>query len=655
MTIREYRHCVLLGYYVDPRWLATHWVNQLFFKGLFHFVSRRRTQVPRGNASFGKLSVSCIAASAFLTLFPPLQSYLPQPEEFHIGLVEVIFVSTLIFLMTAASFAVCTLLLGRISSRIAKNFCSVLITLTLVVFIQQYFFNWRYPPLGTRDVNWSSYSYGWFDTPVWILLLTIGWLYREVLFTVYPRIAASLFLYASLILGFTYIEQKGHHNYKHEMRRQDNVQLRNTFSTDKNVIVVVLDEFQGNIFQELIDENKELGSEFAGFTYFRNSTGRHAFTKQSVPNILSGDSWDGVTPWEDFSQQMVNKKFMPRDLKKNGYLVDYYLYSPSVFRVDDTMADLVPTHKSAPVQWLLSKFRTMAYVYDFSLFRMVPHYLKKYVMNNLDWVFSSQFVRFSLNLDRIKKYVRIQDEQDLRTLSRSNRIEDFYFFANLEYSTQLTNKKVFKYLHLEGAHYPYVIKNNFEINRDPVEPAFINGSLSPKGDEKWAMKNNYKGQAHAYLKLVGKTLFAKIKAAGLWDNPMIFVISDHGLGVEGLEVKPSGRFPYPLEKAKGIPLFLLKPWGAHHALKISEAPVSLGDIPKTIFHALGVPSTGYDGMDVLSIRENMPRKRYFTAVNVLENEGPRKLSMFGNFPIYEYEINGSSWDDRSWKVTKIIR
>ncbi|MBI3295911.1 MAG: sulfatase-like hydrolase/transferase [Deltaproteobacteria bacterium] len=601
--------------------------------------------------------ITCAAFCGVLFFFPPLQAYLPQPEEFRIGLADVTLFSGAIFiLMVILSVGALAILKSR-RPKFAKGLLAVMRGLTIAIFVQNCFFTWHYGAVGQRAIPWGNFSYGLIDTPFWILCLFLAWRYRGALAKVSPKLAAFFLIYSSFHSVFLFLENRGHHKYGNTPSREDNVEIRNSFSTNKNVIVVVIDELQSDFFEELTNSYPNLKTDLDGFTYYRNATACYAYTHPSVPNILSGEKWSGARPWDELGKELMARHFLPRELKEKGFHVDLHMGPSGPFEPDDTMAELVPTHSRSPWMWLKRKVGRMSYVYDFALFKVSPHYVKRFVMNDYQWVFSGRTARFSQRLEDVRKLIDVSSDEDLLELNRNGRVEDFYVLTGLAYPTRPIERNVFKYFHLMGAHYPWTITERLAIDHSrPLNPSYSNDLLVFKTPEDLkTARASYRGQAYAYIQLVQKALFEKLKASGLWDNSLIFLIADHGNGNDGFDVRPTEAFGYQGDKGAALPMVLMKPFGAHGAMKMSDAPIELGDIPKTILGALGLPNETYGGLDITQISPDEKRKRHFSIVNLRAEPGSRHISHEGSFPIYEYEIDGFAWDDRSWRVNKVIR
>jgi hypothetical protein len=96
----------------------------------------------------------------------------------------------------------------------------------------------------------------------------------------------------------------------------------------------------------------------------------------------------------------------------------------------------------------------------------------------------------------------------------------------------------------------------------------------------------------------------------------------------------------------GLPLVLVKPIAATGAMKVSDAPVSLGDIPRTITSALGM-KTAFPGESMLDPRLPPSRLRRVLKYN------PDRLRLTNRYfpPLTEYVVSGFSWFDESWRPT----
>ena len=119
------------------------------------------------------------------------------------------------------------------------------------------------------------------------------------------------------------------------------------FSKNKNVVVIILDSFPTDVFQEIINKRRELAKELDGFTYFRNSLGGYPFTELSVALILTGKYYDNSLPFEDWKRDAYMSASIPRVLTSAGWQVDVYpKVSYSLYYSDDIASNLI---KGVPI------------------------------------------------------------------------------------------------------------------------------------------------------------------------------------------------------------------------------------------------------------------------------------------------------------------
>ena len=76
-----------------------------------------------------------------------------------------------------------------------------------------------------------------------------------------------------------------------------------SFSGEKNVILIVLDAYQSDIFFEIISSEPKYADYFQGFTYFRNAVAGSNYTELAIPALLTGRIFDNSQHREDFLRE----------------------------------------------------------------------------------------------------------------------------------------------------------------------------------------------------------------------------------------------------------------------------------------------------------------------------------------------------------------
>ena len=91
---------------------------------------------------------------------------------------------------------------------------------------------------------------------------------------------------------------------------------------------------------------------------------------------------------------------------------------------------------------------------------------------------------------------------------------------------------------------------------------------------------------------------------------------------------------------------LVKPFGSRGEMKVSDAPVSLADIPKTVMSELKMESD-FPGISMFEQNDDIHRKRYFGYVNKV---GASSVIKF--IPLCS--VSGFSWLSESWHEEGVL-
>jgi hypothetical protein len=408
------------------------------------------------------------------------------------------------------------------------------------------------------------------------------------------------------------------------------------------VLILILDEFQSDIFAEIAGREPGLSRPFDGFTFFKDCVGSYTNTAAAVPFIMTGRYSDNSKPHSLFIRRSFRERSLPMVLWEHGFRLDMYPRFESINLVQ------------LPIEWLepkpdgrspwLEVLPSAALLTDISLFRHVPHFVKPLIYRRQTWLLSrlARRLREGAGPPGGREQNPVLEPGAFRGFGRDllGLGLDFKFLNEFMRDARLAGSRpVFKYYHWHAVHPPLGFDENFAVTR----PEFGRAA--------------YVSQAKGCLKMVG-LLLARLKELGVYDRTLILVMGDHGCGrTTDLLVNPQDgphsrmlakgnpyqRFPYV--KSRACPLLLVKPRHSRGALKASLAPVSHLDVIPTILADLGIPARGFSGQPVFSVAEADRRQRRFLAYSW--NGG------LGDFltPLVEYRIAGPCWDDASWSLT----
>lgn len=364
-------------------------------------------------------------------------------------------------------------------------------------------------------------------------------------------------------------------------------------SSSDNIIVFVLDFFDTNLMNELLDEHPDVLDDFTGFTYYRNSVGSLIPTRYALPYLLSGEMPLEDDTYSSYINSRYQRSALMEDIHNQGYDVGIYtesIYSPWAFAnfagFTENIVEVGHLEINAP-----SLMRILTKV---SLYRELPWILKPFFWFNTD----------EINVDSISNsmspYVYDDAKYGQRLRGEGLAVSD--------------SEKTFRFIHLNGAHWPLTLDENGNVAEGETDrPTQARGSLSIVSD---------------YLQ--------QLKDLGVYDDSFIIVTSDHG-HFDTI----SGELDHSV-----TPIFLVKPREtteeASQPLRISTIPTGHCDYPATLIDAAGGDTSSY-GPTVFDITDNNRTRYYWTTYT--DAEGKEDVALV------QYEINGDSLDIENWTLT----
>ena len=538
-----------------------------------------------------------VAVSALLVLtafvFAPSQVFLTNAREFNASYFELLGYLFLIALPFFLLALILTVFLPR-SLAIHQKIVALLLSLSLLIWLQGHILVWDYGLLTGGEIYFNTY-FLIFDGALWLGVIIFA--YKRSSFFYGHVKFISCVLVAVLISTslFTYVQTYIPNSNRYKVDRTNEF----TFSEERNVIVLVLDAFQSDMFKKIIDDEsyREI---FNGFTYFRNSLAGFPSTYASIPNILTGQYYDNSVPFSDFLESaFVSDNSIPKVLTDEGLEVDCFMGS---MYLDKRVMSNVKERTGI-------ESRTIMNMYDASLFRYVPDFLKGYIYNDGKW-FLKNIVPRKLIASSDADGMRIPVNTPWITFDKKSlTLEDVAFINNMmTYSNTVDERYIFKFYHLNGCHDPYLLNENLEYEE-------MNGA------------DRYERQAKATLKLTGLFL-DELKRLEVFDNSMIVIIADHGVRGD--------------IKCNAYPLFLVKKFNGQGQMTVSDAPVSLSDIPNTIFTELGLKGD-FSGESIFNLTDADSRERRFLYHNWDGDWYKDHLPTLKEYTVSGHVLSGESW------------
>ena len=281
------------------------------------------------------------------------------------------------------------------------------------------------------------------------------------------------------------------------------------FSSEQNVILVVLDGFQSDLFEELLErDHQSLAERFSGFVYFSDHAGVFPTTSLSMPAMLTGRAYRNERPVPEFVRGAFGQASIFQGLRRHGYEIDV----ASILR-PSWIGDWFPTDPNGgggdAVRLRIRRpyvgveeYRqfTARQLIELSMFRHAPHVVKQALESNPDG-----FTRFF--------WAESQDSvsEQRRHTARNSQV---FFSKFIDRITLGRDRPVFKLIHLGIPHRPVV------VNEDCAYVGVVGFS-----------RETYLGQSRCAVDLVSAFL-DRLRALGVYDRSVIVVASDHGVSLE---------------------------------------------------------------------------------------------------------------------------
>jgi hypothetical protein len=482
-----------------------------------------------------------------------------------------------------------------------KRIVCIIFTLALLLYVQGNILVWDYGLFDGHEIIWNNYFInGLFEIVIFIGIIILSFLMSEKIYKFIPVVCLFLIVIQTggfLALVFSAPEEPQWKSYSFVYDESEF-----EFSENSNVIIIVLDAYQSDVFQEIINEDDDFKNIFTGFTYYRNAVGGYPSTVASIPLILTGKYFNNSEPFDTFIKKSYESTSLPKTLKENGYIVDIYGHPNGYTRLVYPNEDLESNAKQNYLnhEIMLPHLLTLG---KLSIFRESPHFFKEATYSLLIEVYQEK--KSSRFINQFKKQ-----------------------------SIRLIDTPTFKFYHLDVPHMPFLLNEDLEYEKLPNN------------------RSGYKEQAKASIHIVGD-LLETLKENEIFDKSIIIVVADHGVsnnayGMNLSQIPSKDQISYVSQNVVtgGLPLMLVKPFNSTHPFVISDAPVSTSDIPKSVATELNISNT-FTGESVYSIRESDTRN--FTFYHYFLT----KEYYYGEYlpPLKEYNINNFSWYASSWQPT----
>jgi len=474
-----------------------------------------------------------------------------------------------------------------------KFVTSLLSIFGILLWLQGDFFVISYGVMDGSVYDFSGFTWRyWYEILILILLFVFSIKYNKIINKHFP------FIIIMIVVGQVFTV-----SYKLITEPKDKIIVETidqeffNYSSNKNIIVIILDTFGGDYFQSILQSSPSLANNYPGFVNYTNAVSNYPATKGSLPSLLTGEMLPNDILFDDFVNTKVVNKGLPKVFEKKGYLV-------SMISTQEEFENFYSNRFIARPLLdfnILNKYNGYK-ILDYSLFRAMPLFIKPLIYNNGYWILSNKLAKF------IK-------------LPRFNSEKGFYMMNLMAEKVKVKdNRKRFKIIHVLLPHPKLVYDNNCQ--RTPTKEKTVAKMLD---------------QSKCAIKTLNK-LLEKYKKLGIYDNSLIVVMSDHGARI--FANKAQTGFPSYFEMESSHALLMIKGVNQKEAFRNIDTPVSLIKL-----YDMVVEESSHD-KQIDFLFDNEIKFYSYRYENVIEN---------GFLPDGAiYSIGKDSFNPNSWNLEKLV-
>ena len=519
--------------------------------------------------------LAALALCFIAVVYGPLELYFTNREDFWFA-PDVILPETLtLFVIGGGTLVVLLLLIDHFLPKLHMLYTACCLWGIVVCYIQSNFLSGWLPKMDGAEVDWSAYPGERLASIILCvaaaalvaLLAYKKWLEKAAFF---GSGALSLMLLITLItLGIGSTASDGSYYYS-------NVEGLQEYSTDKNFVIFVVDSVDGDTFEEVVNETPEYQQVLQDFTYYNNAVCAYPYTYYAVPNMLTGEWYEGETSFEKYRSQALKNSPLFENLQNQGYKMGLYY--------DDKLFDKT----SEPERFFNLRWQSSEIVSHPAFWRVI---LRMSCVKNAP--FDLKYLGYSL-------------PEKLNALKHGNLYDadtwydgDNVRFVNYceTHKIEHCSNKMFKYIHVDGAHIPYRYGPHLE-------------------DVQGTKEATYKNNVAATLYVIEQYL-TMLRENDAYDDSAIIIMSDHGYAQDenGNEVNLGRQHS----------IFLAKGFGESHVYTVNKAPFSYADLQSAYQRLL----SGIDSSALIDYKEGDTRERRF--LNYLHEKGVSEINRKAGF------------------------
>lgn len=445
----------------------------------------------------------------------------------------------------------------------------------ICTYIQGNFLAGNLPALSGDPIKWSKYiKEDIISIVLWIIVIGIT-VFSCIKFKINNVIKYTSYISLAVLfmLGSSFLVSLNGNTLKDKVISVSSVQNYNVASTDKNFIILLLDAVDSVMFDDVMSNDDEFKDTFKDFTYYKDTMSTYPFTRDSLPFVLSGIWNENKTEFREYYDNALSNSPLLNRVAKEKY--DSNLYDEDL---------LWEGEKSKSISNLSSMDNDINEISYFKhqtkyvLFKYLPYPLKKY-----------------LNIENLN----FNESKSTNKIALFNWTDKDYYKHIKNEKIEKTDKKMFKYFHIEGGHVPFDLDRNVKSIKDGTYYQKLEGCLT-----------------------IINAFLDRLKEYDVYDNSVIIVLSDHGYNFEYFDGRQN-------------PILFIKGLNEHHDMIRSDKAISYTDLNSAYEDLLDGKESTELFEDIGSERE----RRYLWYIYTQEHH------------MVEYIQKGKAWDEDTMEKT----
>jgi hypothetical protein len=472
--------------------------------------------------------------------------------------------------------------------KIFKIITIILFVVFFCSYIQGNYLVSNLPLLDGSIIIWSDYKVDWIISIVlWIFVIGLViilikklTLNKMIKYTGFVGLAIFLMLTISLSTSILTSKERIEKDFIPMVTYKD----INKYSLNKNIVVLLLDCVDSKLFVERMNGDADFKDMLKDFTYYPDTMSGHPMTDESIPLILTGKYYKNDGPLVEWSTNAYKESYLFDLMEKNGYELD--IYEQDILYNDKSATRISNIYDYNQSKSLISKIKFWKQELKYILFRYLPSYLKRF--SKIDEMHFSALYLDNKSANSDKRFFDLRNVSTLEVMKNSK--------------LEKTNKNIFKFIHVQGAHTPWRDGKDFK--------SVINGTYENGLDSALTFTKGY---------------LEFLKQNNLYDSMTIVIMADHGFKLE----ESQGGRQNPI-------LFIKSINDKQDKMIVSDKPVSFVDF-NDLYKDL------VDGKKTKEIFASIPNSR--TRYYISYYNSKKKDIMT------EYATKGKAWEtDKLYKT-----